>query len=62
MGSSDPAHSGTTSDHERVSRLVRDFVGADGFDGGPVDPEATARFMTGTDKAWHAYRGGETAE
>ncbi len=44
---------------DRVSRLVADFLGDDGFDDHPVDIQATARFLTGTDAAWHAYRADE---
>lgn len=44
---------------DRVQELLEAFLGDDGFDDGPIDPDAAHRFMEETDAAWEAYKAGE---
>jgi hypothetical protein len=54
MPTPESPHSSAPSD--RVASLIAGFLGDQGFDDGPIDPEAASRFIADTDAAWKAYR------
>lgn len=47
-----------TAHADRVRDIIERFLGQDGFDDGPVDPDAARRFIADTDAAWDAHRAG----
>lgn len=44
---------------DRVRDIITTFLGDDGFDDGPVDPDVARRFVADTQAAWDAHRAGE---